>query len=249
MIKLTKAVRGTLQLARRKTITNAWQLLQTAVKLFEQRQYAIACFLAMTTIEEIGKVFILRIAQRDEFETLSVIKLEPLPELNTKGLYKFLRNHLHKALKAAAVSLYINAGADRRHGVHPISGMHITSGVVLLVRSGRWMSIRNSCLYTDVNLAANSTLSPSDFITREHAYYFICMGFEVLGEQAEAGFGSILEGRDAKKSVQFWQDRLKDLKRFMEQWSSTVNIDQLDFLANPGPLQEEAEKRESKNVT
>ena len=52
-----------------------------------------------------------------------------------------------------------------------------------------------------------------------------------------------------KKSVQFWQDRLKDLKRFMEQWSSTVNIDQLDFLANPGPLQEEAEKRESKNVT
>ncbi|OFV68789.1 MAG: hypothetical protein SCAL_000465 [Candidatus Syntrophoarchaeum caldarius] len=34
----------------------------------------------------------------------------------------------------------------------------------------------------------------------------------------------------------------------MEQWSSTVDLDQLDFLANPEPLREEAEKRESKNV-
>ena len=189
----------------------------------------------------------LQLVQGDVFKELGV-KLEPPPDLNTKELNKFLRNHLDKALEAAASSLYINAGADRRHGVHPISGIHCTSGVVLLARSGRWMSIRNSCLYTEVDFATNSTSSPNDFITREHAYYFICMGFEVLAEQAEAGFGSGLEGRDVSKSIQFWQDRLKDLKRFMEQWSSTVDLDQLDFLANPEPLREEAEKRESKNV-
>ncbi|OFV68788.1 MAG: hypothetical protein SCAL_000464 [Candidatus Syntrophoarchaeum caldarius] len=163
----------------------------------------------MTAIEEIGKLFILQLVQGDVFKELGV-KLEPPPDLNTKELNKFLRNHLDKALEAAASSLYINAGADRRHGVHPISGIHCTSGVVLLTRSGRWMSIRNSCLYTEVDFATNSTSSPNDFITREHAYYFICMGFEVLAEQAEAGFGSGLEGRDVSKSIQFWQDRLKD---------------------------------------
>jgi len=74
------------------------------------------------------------------------------------------------------------------------------------------------------------------------------MGFEALAEQAEAGFGSGIEGCDPRESIQFWQDRLNDLKIFMERWSSIVNLDQLDFLANPGPFQVEAEKRESKNV-
>lgn len=247
MKKLTKEVRGIIQIARRKIITNAWQLLRTAIKLFKQQQYAIPCFLAMTTIEEIGKLFILQLAQGDVFKKFGV-NLEPPPELNTKELNKFLRNHLDKALEAAASSLYINASADRRHGVHPISGIHRTSGVVLLARSGHWMSIRNSCLYTEVNFTANSTFSPRDFITREHAYYFICMGFEVLNENVEAGFGSSLEGVDVNKSNRFRQNRVKDLKRFMEQWSGTVDIDQLDFLANPKPLREEAEKYEGKNV-
>jgi AbiV family abortive infection protein len=247
MRKVTKAIRRTLQLARKKIITNAWQLLRTAVKLFEQEQYAIACFLAMTTIEEVGKLFILQLIQGDVFKGLG-IKLKPPPELNTKELNEFLRSHLDKALEAAASSLYINAGADRRHGVHPVSGIHHTSGVVLLARSGYWMNIRNSCLYTEVDFIANLTSSPNDVIIREHAYYFICMGFEVLAEQAEAGFGASLEGSDVSRSHQFWQDRLKDLERFMEQWSSTVNLDRLDFLANLELLRNEAEKCESKNV-
>jgi len=247
MKKLTKKVRQTLQLARRKTITNAWELLQTAVKLFEQQQYALSCFLAMTTIEEIGKLFILQLVQGDVFKGLGV-QLEPPPELNTKELNQFLRNHLDKALEAAASSLYINAGAGRRHGLHPISGIHRTSGVVLLARSRRWMSIRNSCLYADIDFVANSAFSPRDVITREHAYYFICMGFEALAEQAEAGFGSGIEGCDGHGSFQFRQDCLNDLKKFMERWSSIVNLDQLDFLANPESLRAEVKKRENKKV-
>lgn len=238
MRKLSKAVCETLRSAREKTLTNAWHLLQTTVELFEQEQYATACFLAMTAIEEVGKLFVL----------LCIQLRPPLSGLNTKELNKFLLDHLNKALQAAAWSLYINAGADQRHGVHPVSGMHRTSGVVLLARPGRWMDIRNACLYTDVDLTSNLAFSPSDFITRAHAYYFICMGFEVLAEQAESGLGSDREGCDVSKSIQFWQDRIGDVKKFMERWSNTVNLDCIDFLADPGPLRKEGEKRESKKA-
>jgi len=247
MVKLIPTVRKTLRLAREKTITNAWQLLETAVQLFEQEQYATACFLAMTAIEEVGKLLVLRVVQGDALESFGG-QLELPPELDTKELDKFLRDHLDKALQAAAWSLYINAGADRRHGVHPVSGIVRTSGVVLLARSGRWMDIRNACLYTDVDFASNSAFSPSDFVSREHAYYFICMGFEVLAEQAESGLGFDFEGRDGTRSFQFWQDRLGDLERFMKRWSTTVDVDRLDFLANPEPLRREAEKREGKGA-
>ena len=248
MLKLTPEIRETICLARQKTIINAWELLQTAVGLFENNQYSTACFLSMTAIEEIGKLFILQIAQGDIFFGLSKLDFaENLPkELDSKKLDKFLRNHLDKAVQAAATSLCINSGADRRNGVNSKSNMIRTSGVVLLARSGRWMIVRNNCLYTDINFATKVTISPIEYVSREHSYYFICMGFEVLAEQAEAGLDSILEDQKVASSIQFWQDRLKELEGFMQQYSHTVDLDKLDFLANPEPLQEEAKKREAK---
>ncbi len=221
MRKLTET-REILQVAREKTITNAWQLLRTAVELFEQEQCAIACFLAMTAIEEAGKLFILQLAQGDVFKVLGIQSEQP-PQPNTRQLNKFLRNHLEKALQAAAWSLSINAGADRRHGIHPISKLHCTSGVILLARSGRWMDIRNACLYTDINLVSNSVISPSGFITCELAYYFICMAFEVLAEQASSGFGNSFESSDLG-TINFWQDFVADLNKLLEGEASTVNI-------------------------
>ena len=248
MLKLTPEVRETIRLARQKTIVNAWQLLQTAVGLFENNQCTTACFLAMTAIEEIGKLFILQMVQGDVIRGLSKLGFEAdLPEeLDAGKLDKFLKNHLDKAVQAAATSLYINSGADRRHGVDPHSNIIRTSGVVLLARSGRWMRIRNNCLYTDINFSSRATISPAEFISREHAYYFTCMGFEILAEQAEAGLGSVLEGPNVVTSIQFWQDRIKELEGFMERWSSTVNLDKLDFLAHPEPLRKEADRREAR---
>ena len=248
MLKLTPEVRETIRLARQKTIVNAWQLLQTAVGLLENNQYATACFLAMTAIEELGKLFILQLVQGDVIRGLSELGFEAdLPEEFDAGkLDRFLRNHLDKAVQAAAASLHINSGADRRHGVDPQSNMTRTSGVALLARSGRWMILRNNCLYTDINFASRATISPAELISREHAYYFICMGFEVLAEQAESGLGSGLEGPNVVTSIRFWQDRIKELEGFMERWSSTVNLGQLDFLADPEPLREEADRREAR---
>lgn len=248
MMKLTPEISEIIRLARQKTITNAWELLQTAVGLFENNQYSTACFLSMTSIEEIGKLFILQLAQGDIFRGLSKLGFEEdLPkELDSKKLDKFLKNHLGKAVQAAATSLYINSGAVRRHGVDSQSKMIRTSGVVLLARSGRWMIVRNNCLYTDIDFEIKKTMSPTEYVSREHSYYFICMGFEVLAEQAEAGLGSILEDQKVTSSIQFWQDRLQELEGFIERYSSTVDLDKLDFLANPKPLLEEADKREAK---
>jgi AbiV family abortive infection protein len=289
MENLTAEQIQTIKLARQKTIENAWQLLQNAVQLFEGKQYALACFLAMTTIEEIGKLFVLQFAQGDLLKIVNQSTIKP-PKLDLRKLGRFLRSHLEKAIQAAAVSLYINAGADRRHGIHPISGMHRTSGVILLARSGRWMDIRNACLYTDLDLTASLASSPDDVIRREHAYYFICMAFEVLAEQSSSGFGNSFESSEPEitgfwqglasdlaeliegasshadfrelleeaiqnyplvgdnnpinKSMQFWEDRLNDLSSFMKRWANTVDIDKLEFLANPEPLREEAKRCE-----
>ena len=48
--------------------------------------------------------------------------------------------------------------------------------------------------------------------------------------------------------MQFRQDRLNDLDNFMKQWANTLDIDELEFLANPEPLREEAKRREEVQV-
>jgi AbiV family abortive infection protein len=168
---------ATLESARGKILYNAHDLIKLAVKMFEQESYPVSCFLAMTSIEEIGKLILFR----------PMLECPDDSTIEVKGLNKIIRNHIDKAITSAAWSLYINAGADRRHGTHPLSKIHRTSGVILLARSGRWMNIRNSCLYIDVNLSKFTSSSPKEVISREHAYYFICMAFEILAEHAQSG--------------------------------------------------------------
>lgn len=225
MKKLTDEQVQIIKLARQKTINSAWQLLQNAVQLFEKKQYALACFLAMTTIEEVGKLFVLQLIQGDLLKIVNARATRPA-EPDLKELQRFLRSHLEKAIEAAAVSLYVNTGADRRHGIHPKSGMHRTSGVILLARSGRWMHIRNACLYTDLDLTVSLASSPDDVITPEHAYYFVCMAFEVLAEQSSSGFGNSFESGDPE-TVNFWQGLASDLAELIRGTASDGDISQL----------------------
>jgi len=238
--KLPNKTSKPLQFTREKIISNAWQLLKNSIKLYEQKEYPIATFLAMSAIEEIGKLLILPLPP---FEGNG---LEPVYEFDAKKNRKIIRDHLAKAILAAGSSLCINAGADRRHGIHPESKILRSSGVILLARSGRWMKIRNSCLYTDGIFTPDKISSPSDSIFCEHAYYFICMGFEILAEQAEMGYGFSVENDNTPKGIEFWKARLNDLEKFMERWSDTINLDRLDFLANPEPLRKEATKKVKK---
>lgn len=203
----------------------------------------------MTCIEEAGKLQILRMVQGDATKVLLArdTELAPPPTTTTVDVVaidNFLRDHSQKALQGAASSLLVNAGADRRHGKDDVSGMRRTSGIALLARSGHWMSIRNACQYTDISLQRGSSTSPSEAISSSHAYYFICMGFEILAEQAEAGFES---GFGSDEAIDFWNDRLRDLRAYMDAAHPHVDLSTLDFLCNPAPLEKAAERRETKS--
>ena len=220
---------------RRAVISNARRLLSTAEHLLQKEEYPVACFLAMTTIEEVGKLNVARFAE------LAGQKL-------THKLLRHLSVHPVKAAQAATGGLFINAGADRRQGKHPVSGIHRTSGVIGLARSGHWMHIRNSCLYVDADLGASVVHVPPAEIGRDHAYYFICMAFEVIAEHAEAGLDSPVLFAEGHEGFKFWEDTLRELEAFMKTWAGECDVDHLDFLINPDALIKAAEGRE-KNET
>ncbi|SFL99501.1 abortive infection protein, AbiV family [Halanaerobium salsuginis] len=190
----------------------------------------------MTAIEEIGKVIYLRMVSISLLERSE----EELSSEQIKEIKKVIRNHTGKALQMANWSLFINSAADKRHGVHPTSGIYRTSGIVLLVRSGKWMEYRNNCLYTDIDFNNKSVISPSK-ISRKNAYYFICMAYEGLSEQAESGLGSEFEGIDGTEARNEWISLENELKKFIDK--NYTNVDDLDFLNNADAYRELAEKR------
>lgn len=122
--------------AREKTILNSWQMSKVSVFLFEKNSYSISCFLAMTSIEEAGKLT----ALRQLYMTLSSLR----DSITPKSRNNFFRDHRKKALNATGAFLYVNPDADKRHGIDPISKIHRTSGVFLLGLSHKWMEIRNN---------------------------------------------------------------------------------------------------------
>jgi len=207
--------------AREKTAENSLNLIKKSIKLFESNEYEISCFLAMTAIEEAGKL--------SQMKLFSIFGTED----EYKKLEQFLRNHIDKVVEAAVQSLYINSAADRRHGHHPENKMSLTTGIIFLARSKEWMKIRNSCLYTDVKFESKNVIVPSENISKEHAYYFICMALEILAEQAESAYGSSVEDRDTSKSYKFLNYCINILNEFMDKWKDSVDVYQLDFLKNP----------------
>lgn len=238
-IRLTEELKSVIRQSRHKILDNCLSLLGESLQFFENDRYPRACFLAMTAIEEAGKLAVLRFVAHKRLELLGV--RDPSIIEGVK-IVQYLRDHESKAREAAAWSLYINAGADRRHGIHPRSGMHRTSGVILLVRSGRWLKLRNACLYVDLDVAEPATTSPIDTVCKPHAYYMICMAHEIIAEQADAAIEEQVGG-DMAPWLDFEQARIKELRAFMERYASSVAVDDLNFLAEPDRLREEAAQR------
>jgi len=113
-------------------------LIKESVLLLEEGRYPGACFLAMTSIDEAGKLTVLRFFAHKRAQELGIPEL---PAGDPKAIIGFLRDHSDKAAQAATWSFYVNSGADRRHGMNPKSGIVRTSGIILLVRSGNWMNV------------------------------------------------------------------------------------------------------------
>jgi AbiV family abortive infection protein len=236
------SIRQTIQKGRQQIYWNALRLVRDARELFRFQRHPLACFCAMTAIEEAGKLFLLMVAQGDPLAGLGFEPPDP-SRINTKKLQKFLHNHL--GFQSAFSALYVNSAADRRQGRHPGSGIHRTSGIPLLARSGKWMDIRNACLYANLDVEQRQIGSPESAVTAKHAYYFTCMAYEILAEQVEAGLGSLSEGQDIRVSSAQREECLAELEAFMKEWADRVDVDSLDFLANPEPYRLLAERREA----
>lgn len=154
---------------RKKIFENANNILNESLQLYHTGFYQRATFLAMTCIEECGRLWIIRSESLDP----ASIKLSQLNQS--------LRDHTDKTFNLAK-SFFINATADRRQGKHPVSKMHMTSGIILLARSKKWMEWRNFCLYADVSVKKKSCKIPVDMIGKSEACYFIRMALLNFGD-------------------------------------------------------------------
>ena len=215
-------------------LENCADLIEEGSAKFREERFPRSCFLAMTAIEEAGKLSVLRLVARAELEQLGTSPRE----LDVKGLCGFLRDHPKKARQAAAWSLHINAGADRRHGNHPVSGIHRTSGLILLVRSGQWMSIRNSCLYVNLQFRPPKIEYPRAEVSKGLAFYMTCMAYEVVADQAYAI-------DDASGCFEFEKAQIAKLQEFMNIWGASSDIDALPFLAAPQQLRNQFHNKEA----
>jgi AbiV family abortive infection protein len=174
--------------SRKKVIENAHELLNDALLLYRNFRFPRATLCAMTCIEECGKLVMLR---------RFCISKNPkeLQESNMSEFNNFQRNHTEKTLSLSFETFFINAGTDRRQGEYNNKTLR-TSGIVLLAKYGKWMHWRNSCSYTDINIRRTVSKIPNIEITKETAYYFICMAYEAIAECAEAGYGPDFEMKD-----------------------------------------------------
>jgi AbiV family abortive infection protein len=207
-----------------KVYSNIRALIDDAVLLYKKNQFPRASFCAMTAIEETGKLWILSL---QHMKATTNGKYKP----DSQKLTKILTDHTGKAFQMAAYSLFINAGADRRHGIHPISGIHRSTGIVLLARSREWMIWRNKCCYVDVDFNAVKFEGCRDAIDKSTAYYFICMAYEGLAEVTDA---------------EVWLEVLNELNEFMNLYGKEVDLDKMDFLANSDKYEKLARSRKTR---
>lgn len=230
----------TIDAARRAALLNARRLVDRAVSLYAENEFPVACFLAMTAIEECGKTILVGLPRR------WIGREKVFTVQNPRAFMSAIRDHTGKCAVAAG-TLFINSAADRRQGIHPRSGMFRTSGVVLLARSNNWMRVRNRCLYVDVSLSQKQLSAPSEQIGEDFPNYFIRMAYEIMAEAAlDALADSVLGGhhRDAFA----WEDeRIDELLHFMNHHE--VDVDHLWFLDDPEPLRGEAARLESAERT
>jgi AbiV family abortive infection protein len=230
MREFDEGIRDTLAETRIRIAETAFNHVTTAIGVFESHSYSHSCFLAITAIEEMGKARTLQIVQGDVFEKFRPIKIYD------GEIRNFLQNHSTKAIRAAASGLAANHGAVRRHGRHDEADLNLSSGILYLGKSGKWMNIRNACIYTDTNISGKSVYWPTDEISAHHAYYFICMALEVLAEESEAGFGSPLEQlsgvnqvTDFESATGFRRSMLELLYGFMSSYGDQFEPSNLEF--------------------
>lgn len=165
---------------KQKLLHNCDSLLCESIELYKGNHFPRSCFLAMTAIEEAGKILNLWLNP-------GFFKGPPdYSKMSQAEIKKFSRDHADKAQKAT-LPLWKNEEANRRYGIIPGTEFYWTFGLKKLADNRRWMDLRNSCLYVDVTPGESETISPQEAVLNDHASYMICMGHEVVADLADAG--------------------------------------------------------------
>lgn len=136
-----------------KHLEKYWQL---SVKLFEELDYALASFFAITLIEEVGKIIILG------NKSLGA-------ELDKKGFY----NHSSKYAYAVYTTLFVNSRVSRIYGAKEKKFAH-------WFKKGELFKIRNRALY--IELTKSGIGIPNKNISIEDAFLLVCIAGEVYAE-------------------------------------------------------------------
>lgn len=230
-----------------KLLDTARSHIDASKLLFDHEKWPQSCFMAMTALEEIGKGLV--------FQAVSAGKEGAIGLDFRKGFKQSLLNaalrgkgaHGRKALVGTFTPLILNVDARRRHGRHPISGIDTIEGVVLLARACEWGDRRNSCLYTEVSSIIGRAACPADRVSREDAYIMIVAALEAYAMVYDPFFTfhniSIDQARNPQRNIQ----TVKEIEQLVQKQAAKIDLDRLDFLVNPKPLQDKAKKFESRN--
>ncbi len=130
-----------------------WRL---ARGMFVSGDYPLAAFLAITLIEEVGKVVILAGALRGGAEAR-----------------REFRNHQSKYVNAVGATLAVNSRVTRIYGQDE-------AGFAEWFRDEKLFQIRNSALYLEIQGA--NLVAPEEGISRADAFLLVCIAGEVYAE-------------------------------------------------------------------
>jgi AbiV family abortive infection protein len=153
------------------SVTHLWNASAT---LWRGQYYAPATALAISTLEETGKLAV------ERFRLLGSAQIHVTEDGQARlsGVWKPrrtpFRDHFSKTVMAAMAGALVNARADR------ILGLDFVNDVLERVESQRLEALRQSCLYLD--RTADGPSNPMRSVSREDAARYVALSGEVLAE-------------------------------------------------------------------
>ena len=244
---LSENEKKSLRIGEYKSFDTARSHIDAAKLLYSHEKWPQSCFIAMTALEEIGKGLVLQAVSAGQENVIGLDFTDGFDERSLNDALRGKDAHSRKALVGAFTSLILNESARQRHGKHPLSQIDRIEGVVLLSKAGEWMKLRNMCLYAEVNPNIGTAYFPEEKISCEHAYIMIVAALEAYAEIWAPFFTfhniSVDQGKDLQRHTQ----TVKEIEKYIQLEAGKVDLDGLDFLAAPKPLQDKAKRYESRN--
>ena len=245
---LLGAEKESLRIGEYKSFDTARSHLDAAKLLYTHQKWPQSCFMAITAIEEIGKGLGLQAVSAGKENVLGLDFQNGFKPKDFQQAIRGFGAHGRKALVGTIAPLILNEAARERHGKHPKSMIDRIEGVVLLAQAGEWQKIRNICLYTEVNPNLGTADCPENKISREHAYLMIVAALEAYAMVYSPFFTFYTVTVDqAGGNPERSAETVKEIDEFIQQEVGKVDIDRLDFLANPKPLRDRAKRYASRN--